>query len=180
MSRIDGARDRGLDVCGSGLQVPRPALEARVLGGIHQRILTPGKIASVVERTMRLLEQGRAAADPEADRQRLANLEAKIERAVELAVELCDLEAPRRKLAALRAERTELLARLRAAPQPRSVEALRHLATERANDFRKAVAGAPEECRRALRVLLDGGRMRVYADAERAFRVEGVFRSSRD
>jgi hypothetical protein len=39
-----------------------------------------------------------------------------------------------------------------------------------------AFDGAPEESRRALRTLLDGDRMRVYANAEQDFRVEGLFR----
>ena len=104
-----------------------------MLGVIRGRILTPESAGWVVERARRQLEQGRAAADPEADRRRLAELDAKIERVVELAV-------------------------------------------ERVLDLRRAFEGAPEESRSALRVLLDGERMRVYADADQAFRVEGVYR----
>jgi hypothetical protein len=109
-------------------------------------------------------------------RRRLAELDAKIERAVELAIETGGMEAVKRKLASLRAEREQLVGRLRVAPQPRSVEALRDLVVRRVMDFREAFGGAPEDCRRALRALLDGDRMRVYADGERTFRIEGLFR----
>ena len=43
-------------------------------------------------------------------------------------------------------------------------------------EWRAAFEGSPDDARQALRTLLAGERMRVYLDAERGFRVEGLLR----
>jgi len=56
------------------------------------------------------------------------------------------------------------------------VEVLHDLVVLRGMDLPEAFGGAPDACRPALRVLLDGERMRLYADPERTFRAQGLFR----
>lgn len=139
--------------------------------------MTPENVNYVVARTLELVRDRLAARDPERDRRRLAEVELQVERAVELAVRMGGrVEAVERKLDALEAEKSEILARLDRAPALPSEAALREIARPRVLDYRGLLESSPEDGRRALRALLAGERMRVYSDTERGFRVEGLFR----
>lgn len=152
-----------------------------MVGTVGDRILTPTNLEHVVERALEQIEAQIAGPNPDELRRRLAAVEAKIERAVDLAVgDTGDLAAVKRKLAELRAERDELDQALRAAPPPFDREAFRDLVERRALDLREAFGSAPEECRRALKTLLAGERMRVLSDEASGFRLEGLFRLSLD
>jgi hypothetical protein len=80
--------DRGPDVCASTLAVPGAALEARIFGTIRDRVLTPENIRYTIERALGIVREALDGADPDRDRQRFDDLDAEIERAVDLAVRM--------------------------------------------------------------------------------------------
>jgi len=170
------SRDRGPEVCGSALRVPREELEGRIFGAFRDRVLTPENVRYVVSRALQIVRERRAGDDPERDRRRLAELEAQIERAVDLAVRVGGLDAAQRKLEALEAEKREVLARLDRAPVRLDVDALASEAERRVLAFRAAFDRSPDHAHRTLRALLAGERLRVYSDEDRGFRVQGMLR----
>src|SRR5690606_5457582 len=170
------SRDRGPEVCASGLRVPRAELEKRIFGAIRERVLTPENVRYAVARALGIVRERLAGEDPERDRKRLAELEVQIERAVELAVRTGGIEAATRRVEALEAEKLEILARLERTPVLPDFDALAATIERRVLDFRAALEGAPDHAQRALRSLLGGERLRVYSDDARGFRVEGLLR----
>jgi hypothetical protein len=117
----------------------------------------------------------RPGLDSKDDRRRLDEVEQQIDRAVDLAARMGGLEAAQRKIQALEEERKALEACLSAGLVLPDPEALRARVLAYAADLRATVAGDPEGCRRAFKVLLAGRRMRVGLDAEGQFRVDGIF-----
>jgi hypothetical protein len=173
-------RDRGPAVCDVRMTVPRVALEERIFGAIRDRILVPEHVLYVVERALGLVREG---LDREAHRSPLsASARARLE---EIDEELATLRRVAERtghaervadlLAELLAERAALTAQAPRAPLDLDVETLRPLVEARVRDLRGAFEAEPEHGRAALRALLAGRRMRVGADAELGFRVEGVF-----
>jgi DNA invertase Pin-like site-specific DNA recombinase len=169
-------RDRGPEVCKSELRVPRTALEARIYGAIRGEVLTPENLQRAIERAFEIVRSRLAESDPESDRRRLAELEVEVDRAVDLGVRTGGLDAVQRKLKALEAERIQILARLDRAPALPDYETLTAAVVHHAKEWQAAFEGSPDHARRALRALLGDERMRVYSDAERGFRVEGLLR----
>jgi hypothetical protein len=146
-------RGRGPVVCDNALRVARADLEARVFGAIRERILVPEHVAYAVERALGLVAEG---------------LRGKA-------------RAPRREVRVRLVEIDEERARL-AAPPPAAaaagldLESLRPVIEARVAEMRAAFEGSDEHRRGAFRALLGpGGRMRVFPDSERRFRVEGLF-----
>ncbi len=170
-------RDRGPGVCTMDARIPGDELEGRVLRALHEDVLSTEVLAYTIEQALERLHEGLRPADLEAQRRRLAQVERELENLVRLAAKLGDLEAHAQVLAEHRAERDELLRRLRAAPPPLAIEPgdLRAALEEAARDLRKPLAAAPGEMRTALFALLAGRRMRVHGEVERGYRVEGVF-----
>ena len=60
-------------------------LEERVLGAVRDRILIPENVAYAVERALEIVRARLVPSDFDGDQKRLADLETKIERAVDLA-----------------------------------------------------------------------------------------------
>ena len=140
-------------------------------------MLTPENVEYVIERALALVREDEVGHDAERDRRRLAQVEAETERAVDQVVHTGGrVEAVARKLEELEAEKRELLSRLERAPAIPSQVALREIVRDRVLAWRSLFEASPEEGRNALAALLAGRRMRVHADSERAFRVEGLLR----
>ena len=104
-------RDRGAAVCANGFRIARQELEDRVLGAVRERILIPENVAYAVELALEIVRARLAPSDVDGDRKRLADLEAKIERAVDLAIETGGISVAKRKLATLEQERATIAAR---------------------------------------------------------------------
>jgi hypothetical protein len=116
-----------------------------------------------------------AASAPDRDRERLAEVERELERAVDLGIRVGgDVEALARKIDGLKRERANLGRRLQAA-QPVDRPVLRARIEALVADLRRVLVSAPAAMRKTFEVLLRDGRMRVLPDAERGYRVEGVF-----
>ena len=171
-------RDRGEAVCANGMRVSRVALEDRILGAVRERILVPENVLYVVESALERVRNQLTAYDPERDRRRLAQLEVQIERAVDLAIETGGLAAAKRKLQALENERVEVESRLATQPRVPDLASLRPMIEAKVDELRTTLLGAPLQARRGFSALLGDRRMVVHADAERGFRVEGLFRWS--
>lgn len=168
-------RARGPTVCQSGVGVARAELEARVLGAIRERYLVQEVIEIAVQEACAEVErQLSAPVEPEDARvaERLAALDDELATVRRLAERTGQTRAAARMTAALEDERRRL-------QHPRSTiqvdaDLLREIATARALEMREALAGAPSEMRDALRALLRDRRIRVYPDAEKRFRIEGI------
>ena len=85
------------------------------------------------------------------------------------------LDAVQRKLEALETEKREIVARVESGSvEIPSVDAIAARVRHHVEHFQAVFAESPDPGRSALRSLLDGDRMRVYADAAQDFRVEGM------
>jgi hypothetical protein len=107
-------KDRGPEVCASGLLVSREALEERVIAGLRE-LLTPDRVKRVIQAA---LEELRAVASPDPTaplRVRLARVEGELENIVELAATHGGSEAVQRKLAQLERDKAALRAEIAAA-----------------------------------------------------------------
>ncbi len=171
-------RDRGPDICGNEVRVHRTDLEDRILGAIRETVLTPENVLYTVDRALEKVR--RQLAEPTeltTDRARLAEIDAELENLVGLVGKLGDLDAYARVIERLRDEKREIENRLHAdvTPIEASPQRLRQLVTERVLDLRKTFEGESQGIRAALQELLRGRRLRVSPDAERGFRVEGLF-----
>ena len=174
-------RDRGPDVCASTLRVPRVSIEERILDALRSRVLTPETIGRAAERAAEKVLGKLRARDgaTAADRKRLAELGVEIENATRLAVKAGHVEAVARVLDELETERVQIEQRLAASePIVVDLDALRERVDRYAHDLRAAFDRAPEQGRTVLDRLLAGRRMAIHADAERGFRVEGLFELS--
>ena len=170
-------KDRGPTICDSRLQVQRAELERRFLHAMRERVLTPDAIEYVVDRASERVQQALGTGPRGSIETRLAGLEEKIERALDLALEAGEVGAIAGRIRRLEAERKELEAELRALPE-RPVfdpDQLRAKARTYAVDLNHCMRGAPEETRRALRILLQDRRIQIHTDPDRHFRMEGLF-----
>ena len=132
---------------------------------------------SVVERALEValaeLHRRANAAEPRLLEAELAGVDAKIERALDLAIELGDMAAAKERLRALRVERESLAQRLDDAHRDLpTVEELLPRSREKLRDLDATLAADLAQGRLALGSLLDGERIRVYADG----RMEGLAR----
>jgi DNA invertase Pin-like site-specific DNA recombinase len=170
-----GRKDRGQGSCDNASRIAHDELVGRLTAAMREHVLTPENAAYVADRALERVERALSASAPERDRERLAEVERELERAVELAVRVGgDLEAVARKLEALKRERADLAARLAAVGRV-DREALRVRLAGLVADLRRVVVGAPAAMRKTFEALLKGGRMLVLPDAEQGYRVEGVF-----
>lgn len=101
----------------------------------------------------------------------LAAVDAKIERALDLAIDLGDMPAAKERLRALRIERETLAQRLGEAHRDLpTVQELLPKLRENLHDLEATLGADLAQGRLALGSLLDGERIRVYADG----RMEGL------
>ena len=103
-------------ICASALVVPRDDLEARVIGAVRDRILTPENVRRAIDLALAMVRRELGRDDGEADRRRLAEIEEEIERAARLAVPVGNIDAVARVISDLEAERKSLAERRRLAP----------------------------------------------------------------
>jgi hypothetical protein len=165
---------RGPAACESAPIFPRPALEERIFGAIRERILLPevvtyaamGAAEEVAERLDDLapvdVDEGSWRSRTKSPR--CARVAARSSRASQVARIIAELERERSSL-------TKPLGPL----GPIDPDVLRAVVTARVLEMRQAFEGSDEERRAAFRVLLANRRMRISADHERSFRVEGCF-----
>jgi len=128
-------------------------------------VLTQENVEYLIGRILEVLARKAGQGTQERDQRRLAQIEAEIERAVELGVRTGGLDAVLRKLDALKAEQAEIQSRLAraAAPIP-TLRDLQPLIEAQVNDFRDALEADTEVMRRAMRALLGESRIAVRED----------------
>jgi DNA invertase Pin-like site-specific DNA recombinase len=163
-------RNRG--TCDNGIRVAQAQLERAVVGAVRSAI-----DEAVVERALEValaeLRRRANSAEPRLLEAELAALDTKVERALDLAIELGDMPAAKERLHALRVERVSLAQRLDEAHQDLpTVEELLPRLREKLRDLDVTLGADLARGRLALGSLLDGERIRVYADG----RMEGLAR----
>lgn len=172
--------DRGPMVCDFRTTIDRAELEGRLLGAIRERILTPERVAYVLERAVarvraRLVGEGPTG---ERDRARLVEIDRALEQLVRQVARLGEVEGFDETVTALRSERAAITRRLAAptAVPDLSPAEIRDAAERGLYRFRESLNAAPEIVRGALRTLLGGDRIRVIPSEGDTYRLEGIFR----
>jgi len=168
-------KSRGPTVCASTLRVRRALLEETVVGAIRDRILAPENVGYLVARTLAEIAKVQGERDPQADRARVREIDAKLVNLARLAAETAEVAEVAKLISILNAERAQLRARIETAPQLPDADRLRRKVLEHALRLREAFDGDPESGKATLRALLGDRRMTVAADPEHGFRVEGLF-----
>jgi len=168
-------RDRGPQVCGSAFRVARGEVEARVLTAFKEQILVPENVAYVVRRTLEHVEEGLRCGDPERDQARLREIEGERTNLVQLAARTGRIEEVAGQLGALHGEAEQIRERLAQEAGPVDLDSLRPVIERRLDELRDTLCGEMVRARSMLRTLLGGERIRVFADSERKFRLEGGF-----
>jgi DNA invertase Pin-like site-specific DNA recombinase len=172
-------RDRGPEVCASSLRVPRAAVEERVLGAIRDRVLTPENVAYATRKAMEILrERVRPTHGQHAGQMRLREIEVEIQNAIRLAARLGNVEEVSRFIGDLEQERDAIRPKLSVEPIVVDLDAMKPVIEERVSDLHATLSAEPEKGRAALLALLGDRRIKVSADAELDFRVEGVLELS--
>ncbi len=167
-----GWRDkRGPTVCANGVRVPMAELDDLVLGAFVEQVLGDAVVDAIVERAVAVVRGRLAGRGGAAD---LADVDARIAKLVRVAETAGDVDELGTRLAALRAERDALRARLGAGAPALDERRLRARARARVADLRGGLSASPEGARRVLYALLGEGKLRVSPDAERGYRVEGT------
>jgi hypothetical protein len=128
-----------------------------------------------VARTLAEIAKVQGERDPQADRARVREIDAKLVNLARLAAETAEVAEVAKLISTLNAERTQLRARIETAPQLPDADRLRRKVLEHALRLREAFDGDPESGKATLRALLGDRRMTVAADPEHGFRVEGIF-----
>jgi hypothetical protein len=161
-------RNRG--TCENGVRIPQAQLEAAVLEAVRGA-LDEEIAAHALEVALGDLRQRMARAEPKRLEEELAGLDAKIERALDLAIELGDLGAAKEKLRGLRAERERVAGELaRAHRTLPTLEGLKPRLREMLREIETTLRADPKLGRLALGALLGERRIRVYRDG----RIEGA------
>ena len=145
-----------------------------MLGTVRERVLVPDVVAYAVQRALETFSDGMRQ-EPSL-RARLEKIEGELGNLARFAAKTGRVDEAADLFAELEAERESLRAQLGAVP-PTSIdaEALRALAEERVLELRRALDLSPDRGRSLFLSLLGDRRMRVGADPEHGFRVEGVF-----
>jgi len=161
-------RNRG--TCANDIKIPEVILERAVLAAVREA-LDEEIAAAALEVALADLRKRAAASEPVAIEAALADLDTKIERALDLAIELGDLGAAKEKLRGLRAERERAAGELaRARTQlPTTAELLPRL-REKLREIEATLKADVPLGRLALGGLLGESRPRVYRDG----RIEGL------
>jgi hypothetical protein len=156
--------------------VPRTVLEERIFGAIREKILVPDVVAYVVERA---IAEVQACVSPDAPdptkRVRLAEIDEEVAVLTRMAERSGRSAQVAQLIAGLEGERASLATQNRSGPAI-DIEALRSVIEASVLEMRAAFAGDSDSRRAAFRALLGESRMRVFADPDRTFRVEGIFR----
>ena len=161
-------RNRG--TCGNGVRIPQAQLEAAVLAAVRGAI-DEEIAAHALEVALGDLRQRMASAEPKLLEAELAGLDAKIARALDLAIELGDLVEAKDRLRALRADRERVAGELgRTRVQLPTAEELLPRLREKLREIDATLRADEAMSRLALGALLGDRRIRVYQDG----RIEGV------
>jgi hypothetical protein len=164
-------------VCANSLRIARADFEDRIIDALRDPVLTPENIQFTIDRALEIIEDRLADSGPvEADRKRLVEIEGELENLIGMAAKLGDLAEYARVIERLCAEKREVMLRLQSREPPPQVSprALKARITEWVADLRAVFDRKQEDMRAALEELLAGSRLKVWPDAERGFRVEGM------
>jgi site-specific DNA recombinase len=163
-------RNRGSEVCTNTTRISQARLETAVMAAVSEA-LDEEVAARALEVALDELRKRMAAAEPTHLEAQLADLDAKIARALDLAIEHGDLAAAKDRLRDLKAER-ERVARQNAQARMTlpSSEELMPLLREKLHDIEATLRADVANGRLALGALLGDRRIRVYGDG----RIEGA------
>ncbi|HTF32183.1 MAG TPA: recombinase family protein [Myxococcota bacterium] len=167
-------RKRGSAVCESTLTVTRLALEERIFGAIRERILLPEIVTYAAMRAAEEVADRLDDLAPVDVDEGVSEIETEISTLRRVAARSSRPSEVARIIAELERERASL-SKPPGAFGPIDQDVLRAVVTARVIEMRQAFEGSDEERRAAFRVLLADRRMRISADPEQRFRVEGVF-----
>jgi DNA invertase Pin-like site-specific DNA recombinase len=160
-------RNRG--TCANDVRIPEAHLTRAVLRAVKDA-LDERVAAHALEVALDDLRSRIEAAEPRRLESELAALDAKIERALDLAIELGDLAIAKERLRKLRTERERLAGELLAVRiDLPTAEQLMPRLRERLRDIESTLQGDLARGRLTLGALLGDRRLRVYSDG----RVEG-------
>ena len=167
-------RTCGAHICSNDLRVDRSELEGRIISAIQTQILVPENVLYAIDKAFGIVREQTEVHDAGADEARLEVIGKEQENLARLAARTGKLDACGQILEELEQERDEILARLSAGTESIDLESYREQIEAVILDVKGLLLGAPDEGRQALRMLLDGERLRVYPDEARRFRVEGT------
>src|SRR5262245_32146542 len=164
-------KNRGAGVCSNDLKLPTALLESTGLAAVRNS-LDDDIAAQALEVAVQDLRRRVATADPRRLEEELAALDAKIGRALDLAIDGGgDLPAVKERLRALRADRERVAGELaRAGTVLPTVEELLPRLREKLHAIEKTLRADVKLARLALGALLAEERLRIYRDG----RIEGL------
>lgn len=148
-------------------------LESRILGAVESQVLIPENVAYVAEQALEMVRARTDRRDPTQDRARLEAIAEELVNLMRLAAKVGHLDAHAQVLRELEAEKAELETRLAGTTEPLDLAEMRREIEVMVGDLRSVLADRGG--REVLKRLLGGGRLRVRADSERGFAVEGEF-----
>jgi len=161
---------RNRNTCENDVRIPEARLEREVLRSV-KAALDEEVARHALEVAIDDLKARINAANPNRVEAELAKLDVKIERALDLAIEMGDLDAAKKRLKTLRDERAQLARELVASRiRIPSVEELMPRVCEKLRDLEATLKADIGMGRLALGGLLGDQRLRVYRDG----RIEGV------
>jgi hypothetical protein len=167
-------RNRGPAACANEAKIPQAILELALLHAVREA-LDEEVAAHALDVALDELRRKIAAAEPRRLEESLAQLDAKIARALDLAIELGDLAEAKERLGALRDERASVaLEYERSQGTLPTVEDLMPRVRELLRNVEAAIRADVSLGRLALGGLLGENRVRVYADG----RIEGLAKLS--
>jgi site-specific DNA recombinase len=163
-------RNRGTASCSNAIRVPVARLESAVLKAIRAAL-----DEEVAEHALRValeeLQKRIDATQPTKLEAELQQLDTKIERALDLAIELGDLAAAKDRLGSLRTERVRVARDLaQARTNLPTLEELMPVVRAKLEEIEQTLLADVAQGRMALGALLGDRRLRVYEDG----RIEGV------
>lgn len=163
-------RNRGSEVCKNAVRVPQALLETAVMGVVREA-LDEEVAAHALEVALDELRRRMAASEPAELEAQLADLDAKIGRALDLAIELGDMEAAKTRLRELRSDRERVAGRLAASrvELPTSAEIM-PLVRAKLREIEATLRADVAHGRLALGALLADRRIKIYRDG----RIEGA------
>ena len=163
-------RNRGPEICGNEIRVREDVLERGVMGAVREA-LDEKVAARALEVALDELQRRIVSQEPAQLEAEIATLDTKIERALDLAIELGDLGAAKNRLRDLKDERAGLTQRLEESRfSIPSLDELMPRLREKLREIESTLRADVPRGRMALGALLGETRLRVYADG----RIEGV------
>jgi site-specific DNA recombinase len=172
-------RNRGGEACANGVRIPQAKLEAAVVAAVRDA-LDEQVAARALEVALDELRKRMAASEPRQLEAELGELDAKIARALDLAIDHGDVAAVKDRLRDLKAER-DRVARQHAAARMSlpTLEVLLPRLREKLRDIEMSLRADVASGRLVLGALLGERRIRIYRDGriEGALEVAGELRA---